>query len=379
MIQNNHQPFSDIANELKPAVLDQLIQKGQPHSGIFAQIKDINYLDYHSHLISQKPLPNWRKDLKANQFCFIQIIQPPYRVCLALATIKLATSAFVYLYNDETNEIEVCEALQPLTLDTRLKGSCYQGQMAFRHKKLTLTLDFTPSQVNVVLDSQYLAIEATLQRQSQPLAVCTPTGRRGWTFTQKEPLTKIVGHLAIKANSTFNNEHQAQQISFNDDTIANLDWTLGYMRHETNWFWTCINSYLPDGRHFTLNLSMGVNETGTSENACWLDGQICYLPPVMFLRDALNLPSNQQDTVANRLDDTPQPWHIYHQNLGWSNVDIDLTFTPITVYKKTDNFGIVASIFEQWLGFYNGEIRIKQEVIKLDNVMGLAEDHYAKW
>ncbi len=379
MIQNNHQPFSDIANELKPAVLDQLIQKGQPHSGIFAQIKDINYLDYHSHLISQKPLPNWRKDLKANQFCFIQIIQPPYRVCLALATIKLATSAFVYLYNDETNEIEVCEALQPLTLDTRLKGSCYQGQMAFRHKKLTLTLDFTPSQVNVVLDSQYLAIETTLQRQSQPLAVCTPTGRRGWTFTQKEPLTKIVGHLAIKANSTFNNGPQVQKISFNDDTIANLDWTLGYMRHETNWFWSCINSYLLDGRHFTLNLSMGVNETGASENACWLDGQIFYLPPVMFIRDALNLPPNQQDNVANRLDATPQPWHIYHQNLGWSNVDIDLTFTPMTVYKKTDNFGIVASIFEQWLGFYNGEIRIKQEVIKLDNVMGLAEDHYAKW
>ena len=380
MTQNNHhQPFADISNKLKPAVLDQLVQNGQPYSGIFAQVKNINYLDYHSHLISQKPLPNWRKDLKANQFCFIQIIQPPYRVCLALATIKLATSAFVYLYNDETNEIEVCEALQPLTLDTRLEGSCYQGQMAFRHKKLTLTLDFTPSQVNVVLDSQYLAIEATLQRQSQPLAVCTPTGRRGWTFTQKEPLTKIVGHLAIKSNSTFNSGQQAQQISFNDDTIANLDWTLGYMRHETNWFWTCINSYLPDGRHFTLNLSMGVNETGTSENACWLDGQICYLPPVMFLRDALNLPSNQQDTVANRLDDTPQPWHIYHQNLGWSNVDIDLTFTPMTVYKKTDNFGIVASIFEQWLGFYNGEIRIKQEVIKLDNVMGLAEDHYAKW
>ena len=56
--------------------------------------------------------------------------------------------------------------------------------------------------------------------------------------------------------------------------MANLDWTLGYMRHETNWFWSCISSYLSDGRHFLLNLSMGVNETGVSENACWLDGQI---------------------------------------------------------------------------------------------------------
>ena len=125
---------------------------------------------------------------------------------------------------------------------------------------------------------------------------------------------------------------------------------------------------------------MGVNETGASENAYWLARQICYLPPVMFVRDGLNFPPHQQDNVAKSLDTvTPQPWRIYHQNLGWSNVDIDLTFTPITVYKKTDNFGIVASIFEQWLGLYSGEIRLKDEVIRIDKVMGLAEDHFSKW
>ncbi len=349
-------------------IIDKLIQNGQPAFGVFSQVKNINYLDYYSHLISQKVLPNWHKDLKANQFCFIQIIQPPYRVCLALATIKLATSAFVYLYNDETNEIEVCEALQLLTRHTSLEGDCYQGQMAFAHAKLTLALDFTPSRVTVALDSQYIDVNATLERKSQPLAVCTPTGRRGWTFTQKEPLTAVSGHLLIKPSSIFNIESQATQMHFTDNTIANLDWTLGYMRHETNWFWTCINTYLPDGRHFTLNLAMGVNETGVSENACWLDGEIFYLPPVLFSRNDTDSQHRQQ-----------QPWRIYHQNLGWSNVDIDLTFTPITVYKKTDNFGIVASIFEQWLGFYSGEIRIKDEVIKLDKVLGLAEDHFAKW
>lgn len=368
MKQNdNSQP---IANHFRPVELDQLIQNGQPIFGVFAKVKSINYLDYHSHLISQKALPNWRKALKANQFCFIQIIQPPYRVCLAVATIKLATSAFVYLYNDETGELEVCEALQPLTRQTQLQGDCYQGQMVFTHAKLSVNLDFTPAQVKVALDSQNLALHATLARQSQPLAICTPTGRRGWTYTQKEPLTAVSGHILIKGNSQFNadatSDSQAQQIDFTDTTIANLDWTLGYMRHETNWFWTCINSYLPDGRHFTLNLSMGVNETGASENACWLDGQIVYLPPVMFVRQDLDTPA--QNT-----------WHVYHQNLGWSNVDIDLTFTPITVYKKTDNFGVLASIFEQWLGWYGGEIRVGGEVIKIDKVMGLAEDHFAKW
>ncbi|KRG34272.1 MULTISPECIES: DUF2804 domain-containing protein [unclassified Psychrobacter] len=380
MNQNcNEQDQQQLSTSIKPVVLDELIKNGQPIFGVFAHVKNINYLDYHSHLISQKALPNWRKELKANQFCFIQIIQPPYRVCLALATIKLATSAFVYVYNDEIEQLEVCEALQPLMHQTQLEGDCYQGQMAFTHSNLTLTLDFTPSQIEVALDSKHITLDATLQRQSAPLAVCTPTGRRGWTFTQKEPLSVISGHLLIKAHSKFNTDAQAKQINFSKTTIANLDWTLGYMRHKTNWFWTCINSYLPDGRHFALNLAMGVNETGVSENACWLDGQIYYLPPVMFVRDGLNLPANEQDDNAKTIDNTRQPWRIYHQNLGWSNVDIDLTFTPITVYKKTDNFGVLASIFEQWLGFYSGEIRLKDDVIKIDKIMGLAEDHFAKW
>ena len=379
---NQNQNEQHVATNLRPVAIDQLIQNGQPHFGVFSQVKNINYLDYHSYLISQKPLSNWRKNLKANQFCFMQIIQPPYRICFALATIKLATSAFVYLYNYVTDELEVCEALQPLTCHTQLEGDCYQGQMAFVHANITLTLEFEPSYIKVEIDSQYMTLEATSERQAQPLAVCTPTGRRGWTFTQKEPLKALSGHLSIKAHSKFNTDTQPKQIDFSDSTIANLDWTLGYMRHETNWFWSCINSYLPDGRHFFLNLAMGVNETGFCENACWLDGQIFYLPPVMFIRDALNVPPNQQSSTAEKLaslDMTLQPWRIYHQNLGWSNVDIDLTFTPINVYKKTDNFGIVASIFEQWLGEYSGEIRLKDEVIYLDKVLGLAEDHFAKW
>ena len=73
-------------------------------------------------------------------------------------------------------------------------------------------------------------------------------------------------------------------------------------------------------------------------------------------------------------------WSISHQNLGWSLVDIELNFTPLKVYKKTDNYGLLASIFEQWIGHYSGRIKLAEgEVIVLDQVMGLAEDHFAKW
>ena len=168
-------------------ILDQLIQNGQPTFGVFAGVKQINYLDYHSHLISQKSLSTWRKDFKANQFAFIQIVQPPYRVCIALATIKVATTAFVYLFNEDTQEMEIGEALKPLKRDAVFDGDHYQGQMAFDHPHLRLTLDFSPTQVNVMLDSTTIKVTATLTRYQQPLAICTPAGRRGWTFTQKEP------------------------------------------------------------------------------------------------------------------------------------------------------------------------------------------------
>lgn len=354
-------PTNSVNNALP--TIDQLIENGQPRFGVFAQVKQINYLDYHSHLISQKSVANWRKDFKANQFAFIQIVHPPYRICLALATIKVATSAFVYLYHDDTGELEVCEALRPLTHHASFVGDHNQGQMAFIHPKLTLSIDFNPLEVLVRLDSHSMAFEATLTRHKQPLAVCSPSGRRGWTFTQKEPFEKVSGQLTIKPKSKFYINSPEETLEFSSHTLANLDWTLGFMRHETNWFWSCLNSTLPDGRQFLLNLSMGVNETGVSENACWLDGQIHYLPPVMFSRG----------------DSTQPTWRISHQSLGWSTVDINLTFTPLKVYKKTDNFGVIASIFEQWVGEYSGEIKLGEEVITLNKVIGLAEDHFAKW
>ncbi len=365
--------------------IDKLIEQGQPQFGVFSKVNQINYLDYYSHLISQKPIAQWRKQLKANQFAFIQIVHGPYRICMAVATIKLATTAFAYIYHEETQQFEIVEALLPLTINAQFSGDHKNGEMIFEHNKLALKMTFSPELVSVRLNSKVFAVNADLQRAQQPLAVCSPSGRRGWTFTQKEPFDVASGELILhslskhyfktKTNDSeadthtniYTNTHTISRLEFDASTRANLDWTLGFMRHETNWFWSCINTQLEDGRQFMLNLSMGVNETGISENACWLDGKIHYLPPVMFRRGSLD--GNKSTT-----------WSISHQNLGWSKIDIELIFTPIKVYKKTDNYALVASIFEQWIGYYSGHIRLaNDEVIVLDQVMGLAEDHFAKW
>ncbi|WP_227430774.1 DUF2804 domain-containing protein [Psychrobacter sp. I-STPA6b] len=355
--------------------IDNLITDGQPQFGVFKHVETINYLDYHSHLISQKPTRQWQKKLKANQFCFLQFSQPPYRICVAVATIKLATTAFCYIFNEDSQAFECVEGLQPLTRHSQFTKSPYQGDISFQHSTLSIEIRFLAQAINVQINSKLIFLKAYLQRHSSPLAVCSPAGRYGWTFTQKEPLQLQSGTLTINNSSNSNkvnsnkSKNGLQSLDLTADTLVNMDWTLGYMRHITNWFWTSINCYLPYNkrekpRHFVLNLAMGVNETGVCENACWLDGKIYYLPPVLFSR-----PNNSVDTT----------WHIYHQNLGWSNVRLDLTFTPIRAYEKKDNFGVIASVFEQWLGLYSGEIEVAGQRIVLDKVLGLAEDHFAKW
>src|SRR5690606_24571159 len=56
--------------------------------------------------------------------------------------------------------------------------------------------------------------------------------------------------------------------------LAAVDWTGGYMRRETFWNWGSLSCQLRDGRGLGFNLAAGVNETGFTENALWLDGRL---------------------------------------------------------------------------------------------------------
>ncbi len=335
------------------ATIDHLVQDGQPIFGVFHKVKDINYLDYHSYLLSNRAVSQWRKQLRANQFAFLQVVQPPYRVCVAIATLNWITTAFCYLYNEETNEMQIVEGLQPFTRNSEFNQSTYTGVMSFRSGKIKVDISFFETQITLGVISNVVNMIANCRRSYDPLAMCAETGKGGWTFTQKEPLFEITGELQL-ANS--------DEIVDLSGATAMLDWSLGYMRRITTWYWSSIATILTNGKQFGLNLATGVNETGVNENACWYDGKRYHLPSVVYRR------GKGEDV-----------WYIANQPLNWSNVVIDITFTPLQCYEKHDRYFIVDSIFEQWVGYYCGIIILDGEEIVLDKVLGLAEDHYAKW
>jgi hypothetical protein len=139
-----------------------------------------------------------------------------------------------------------------------------------------------------------------------------------------------------------------------------MDWTAGFMRRHTFWNWAATAFTLPDGRSFGLNLSCGVNETGFTENAFWLDGILTKVDTVHFDFKSRNL---------------YEPWHIvsYDQK-------VDLIFYPKAHRGESVNALFVKSKFSQLMGTFSGALRTGGgETIVLEACPGWAEDHYAKW
>lgn len=341
--------------------LNQLIENKYPHFGYISQVETVNYLD--AELTSPFGFKQHKlaKRLKINQFVFININHPDYLLSLAIANIQWLATAFFYIYNKKTNQIEKVDTLTPFAKGCYLNNSPTNATLLFKNKKLTIKINLTDTNMIVVLDCAFAHVNANISRQlttGQALGVCTPTGYSGFSYTQKEQTMTCTGSLVLNSNASSTVNPIDLQPS-----LASSDWSLGYMRRETSWHWASFNTYLTTAPHqgdcFAINLSMGVNETGLHECACWLAGTLHHLPQILFKH-------NRQQPW--------QPWHI-------SSLDgtVNLTFKPQQSYNQRQHIGVLASVFKQYIGYYSGTIRVGNEHITLNKVIGLAEDHYALW
>ena len=76
------------------------------------------------------------------------------------------------------------------------------------------------------------------------------------------------------------------------------------------------------------------------------------------------------------VDDYMKPWHLTSKG---SN-RVDLIFTPIFERIAKTDVKIVQSSVHQMIGHFNGTVTSDSgEQIKIDKMLGWAEDHMAKW
>ncbi|MEC7547159.1 MAG: hypothetical protein CSH37_02290 [Thalassolituus sp.] len=336
---------------------EQLIdEQGQPLFGRFdSPVSDINFQDYDLHTAMGRPVPKKKRDQHFNQFQFVSIAAEPLFIGLAIVRLRFASHAFLYLYDHAADMWKEYRFTRPFRRGLHFGQQPNQDIVSFvkGRNRLTIKASQRPGvrQIKVSM-ADGTCIRATIDESTHylPMSVCTRTGFHGWTYTQKSNARVCQGEV----------QWQGRQYDLESlRALAGVDWTGGYMRHETSWNWASISGRLHDQRKIGLNLSAGVNETGFSENTLWIDGVPTVMPAVHFQFDRTK------------------------QQSGWSVTSHDnrvrLHFDPVVNYHDHTNAIIAASNFRQHLGRFNGEIDLPHETIHIEDIWGLAEDHYARW
>jgi len=330
--------------------LNPFIQaNGLPQFGHLASIPESLQLDAFQYLNEMDlPASSWRKRFDYKQFQFVSIVTEKYIIGVAIADIRYLASGFCYVFDTETHELVEQQWLKPLNMGYQTQPSSWNSQAYLANDAIQFKIEHGLWHIQLSTDLIQADLKLKPESESLPLMVCTPTAYSGWTYTQKHNALTIHGQMSVKG--------QPQDLS---NAVAGYDFSAGYMRRETSWRWASINHRRED-KSIGLNLAAGVNETGNCENVIWIDGERHLMPPVHFEFSRMHQEAS---------------WRITSQDKR-----IDLIFKPKNQRSEKKNFWFLKSNFRQFVGYFSGYL-IDDNGIKheLDEVMGLTEDHYAKW
>ncbi|KAA1172051.1 DUF2804 domain-containing protein [Marinobacter salinexigens] len=325
---------------------------GRPLTGLLDEaVEHINYLDYDLRTVMDRRRSRLARRWGFNQFQFISVQAPGWVFGLALVDLKLVGNGFFYLYDFESGTLREQSFLQPLAIGTRIEPAPEQGVASFSKGDLSINITPGVGGRNVSVSGPGgIEVDLELKDDLDPLRLVSPAGYNGWVFTRKSAGLPVDGEI-----------RWGQDIWRCDESSrGSIDWSCGFMRRETAWNWACIAGKLASGHSLGLNLASGVNETGVTENALWINGRCIKLGAARFSFDRYQ---PEKDWAVTTDDGR-----------------VDLRFTPSGVRKERLNALILASNFRQFIGTFEGQVVDDSgQVIPVKGVRGLMEDHFARW
>lgn len=345
-------PLNQPISSLQYPANGALIQDGQPLFGRWPKPpKQINFQDFDQMTPFGQPASRLRRHMSFKQFRFVSLNSADLMVGLAIVDLAWAGHGFFYVHDHRSGRRLSAAHTRPLAYHTRLNPSPYYGTSDFRSKPLSIEINQRQAKRRVrAWHQRRLCLDVTIDQRacSQPLALCSPTGATGWTYTQKSTAMPMVGML---------NWGGYQFDLSTPDWLAATDDSCGVLRHVTAWHWLSLSAELPDGCRLGLNIASGVNDSFGTENTVWLDGQAIELPPILF---------KQIDAE--------------HWQLISADGRVCLQVQTYGCHQDSTDAVLVASRFRQWVGLISGTVVLPNlQVIEWQGKLGLLEKHYARW
>ncbi len=190
------------------------------------------------------------------------------------------------------------------------------------------------------------------QTPRDSIVMMTPIGEKRFYYNQKINCMPAEGAFILGNKEYGFTEKKA---------LATLDWGRGVWEYRSFWNWASASYFLPNGSTFGLNLGKGFGDLSkATENCFFIDGVIHKLDYVEFLYDSSNF---------------MKPWNF-------ESVDgrLNLEFKPFFERVAKSNLIIVASEVHQLFGRYSGHVITDSgKKLNIENIIGWAEEHHARW
>ncbi|MDR2634735.1 MAG: DUF2804 domain-containing protein [Clostridiales bacterium] len=192
---------------------------------------------------------------------------------------------------------------------------------------------------------------------AESMVIATPFGKPGhFYYNQKINCMRAGGTVTIGD----------EVLSFDPaESFATLEWGRGVWTYDNTWYWSSLNTALPDGSVFGWNLGYGFGDTSAAtENMLFYNGIAHKLDVVTF-----NIP--QKDGK----DDYMSPW-TFTSNDG----RLEMDFLPVLDRNVEINIGVIAQLPHQVFGKFTGKAVLDDgTVIEIKDRLGFAEKVRNKW
>ncbi|HKJ38465.1 MAG TPA: DUF2804 domain-containing protein [Anaerolineales bacterium] len=291
---------------------------------------------------------------------YYAVFSPRRFFSATIADLGYAGNLFVYTMDFETGALHEEGIVVPFAKGVTLARNSDKGDSHFEDARLKLDFQLFPDHRHVSVawpafhDGRGIQAEIDLQIPSgyESMNIVIPIGLKRFYYNRKINCLPASG--VVKYGDLTETLEPAT-------SLGSLDWGRGVWEYRSFWNWASASGFLPDGRTIGLNLGSGFGDLSRAgENAVILNNRIHKLEQVRF------------DYTP---DDYMKPWKFTD-----TEKRLELTFTPFKDRLAQTNLGIITSKVHQMFGRYNGSVISDEgEKIHIKDLIGFAEEHYAKW
>jgi hypothetical protein len=298
--------------------------------------------------------------LRIKRWDYYAVFTPQRFFSATIADLGYAGNIFVYTVDFETGACHEEGLVLPLSKGVQLSRNSTSGDSVYQGKHVQLSFKVSSERRELSIswpqfhEGRGIEAEITLQcpADHESITIVIPIGKKRFYYNRK------INCLLAEGLLRYGDLHEELHP---DQAIGSLDWGRGVWEYSSFWNWASASGFLEDRRTIGLNLGCGFGDTSAAtENCLILDGRVHKLDQVNFIYDPT---------------DYLKPWQFRD-----SQNRLELNFAPFTERVALTNLGFIVSEVHQLFGRYSGHVITDEgETLHIEDLIGFAEDHHAKW